>query len=449
MLNSTECVALIYKSYLRVQPLPGYDAQTRDTSGVQKLFSRLNLKTDALPTISVTGSKGKGSTSLLCAAMLQGLGYRVGLVTSPHLVDFRERIRLNGYSIPEADFVRIMNELAPAILEVDDQLAAKKYLGPNGLVMACAVRFFSEQGVNAMVLEAGRGGRFDDIGLFHNAVTCLTPIMAEHLDKLGPTVPDVAWNKAGLIKPSSVVVSVPQTEEVAKIIQKEATLQRARLLEVGTDVQYNSSTSSPSARQEVEVAVPEYKAKITFSLQTPGLYQAQNTALAAAAVLALANPAEAQFANMAQWVNNLRFPGRCEVVSRQPAVIVDGAINRATAAQFLESAAPLSKGPVVLVTALPEDKDYGGLLAELTPHCVQVIITEATNPNLHFTPYVVAAAQKLGLPVLDLPDPPVAFEAGLKRVGPDGTLWVVGTQSLVRDALRFWGQTLESVWIEK
>jgi dihydrofolate synthase/folylpolyglutamate synthase len=446
MLDAKACEDLLFKSYTRVAPtLKGYDSETRDLAAMEELFDRLELPKRLAPTITVTGSKGKGSTALLCSAMLQGMGYTVGLLTSPGFLSVRERIRVNGQAIAEADFVRIVNELAPAIVGIDETLPQGKYLSPTGLFLACALRRFSESGVTTMVLEVGRGGRFDDVRLAENAVACITPVMEEHLDKLGPTLQDVAWHKAGIITPGCAVVSAPQPASVEAVIQREAVSQTAAVFRVGADIDF-TQTQLPN-RQAVNVTLKRLGISQNFRLHTPGVYQGLNTAVAYGAVAALVPNGPLQSMGIQTAVSRLRFPGRCDLVGQNPAVIIDGAINRESARLFRASVLAQVTHPLALVTALPQDKDFEGLLAELASLADQTIVTHVTAGHLHFTDEVVTVARRFSSNVSHEPEVDRAFALALETVGEAGTIWVVGTQSLVRDGLRFWQQDLESVML--
>ncbi|MEL6271985.1 MAG: Mur ligase family protein, partial [Chloroflexota bacterium] len=226
MLTEPDASNLIFASYERkATRLKGYDQHTRTLSGMRQLFERAGINVSGFPIITVTGSKGKGSTSIAAAALLQGAGLRVGLLTSPHYLSLRERIRVNGTALPSDDYARIITEMAPALQSVDAALPDDQYLSPTGLFLAVAMRHFEEQHVTAAVLEVGRGGRYDDVSLIENRVACFTPITGEHLDKLGPTVADVTWHKTGIIKPGSVVVSATQSPDVAQQIREVAAQQ--------------------------------------------------------------------------------------------------------------------------------------------------------------------------------------------------------------------------------
>jgi dihydrofolate synthase / folylpolyglutamate synthase len=441
-LDLAACHALMFRSYERVTPLlKGYDQHTRDTAPTHALLQRAGIATDFAPAITVTGSKGKGSTSMLAAALLQGMGFRVGLLTSPNYLDLRERIRLNGRIIPEADYVRIVNELAPHINAIDASLPPTKYLSPTGLFLAVALRYFMEQNTTALVLEVGRGGRFDDVSLYHNAVSVFTPIMEEHLDKMGPTALDVVWHKSGILKPHSIAVSAPQHESVRHVLEREVLAQHSRMVLVGEAVKYQVVHTSA---HEQTINVHMHEREMTFNVRSRAKYQALNLAVACAAAATFGDVQQA-----ALTVHRLRFPGRCDQVSANPSVIVDGAINRHAAEQFRDSVQTSITLPLVLVTALPHDKDAHGLLETLAPSVNAVIVTRVSAGHLHFNDEVADIARQFNAHVMDEPNVDAAFHLALENAGSTGTVWVVGTQSLVRDALRYWKQDLASVFVEE
>ncbi len=444
--SMNDCIRFVYQSYSRVKPwVSGYNSQTRDLTAIQKVFALAGIPLNKTPAIAVTGSKGKGSTAILCSAMLQAMGYKVGLVTSPHLVDFCERIRLNGKAIPESAFMQIINDLAPAILQVDQSLEGLKFLGPTGIILACALKYFYANGAEAIVLEAGRGGRFDDNSLLDHSVTCLTPIMAEHLDKLGPTILDVAWHKAGMARPNSTILSAPQLAEVDEVIQAEAERIHARVFRVGREILYEQCRTG-QLEQQMEIQFPAFNDACWLKSYTAAEYQGINLAVAFGAVSVFTNAAIRPERDWASRMSQVRFPGRCDVIHNQPLIVVDGAINGASAHMFLESTAHLIRRPMVLVTSLPHDKDYRGFLEAFSPLVDHMIVTRANNPNLIFTDEPLSYAASLHSEVIDRPDSQAAFREALDLAGADGMVCVVGTQSLVRDAMVFWKISTDSIW---
>jgi dihydrofolate synthase/folylpolyglutamate synthase len=227
------------------------------------------------------------------------------LVSSPHFLSHRERIRVNGFAIAEEDFVRIVNHLAPTIRRIMSNLGTTKYLSPTGIFLAIAVQYFLEQDVTAVVLEVGRGGRFDEVSMIENSVACFTPIMAEHLDKLGPTVADVAWHKTGIIKPQSTVIHGRQPDIVRTVLNAECEKQGATVYRIDESIHHLSGFRWD--RQDVQVTLDFMQTEKIFRLNTPASYQAQNIALAYAAAAALDPTAAYAEPDITQRV---RLPGR-------------------------------------------------------------------------------------------------------------------------------------------
>jgi len=407
------------------------------------LFAQGNIPTSFAPTITVTGSKGKGSTAILSATFLQAAGHRVGLLTSPHFLSHRERIRVNGQAIPEIDFRQIVTDLAETIRNVDQNLSEKQYLSPTGLFLAVAIRFFLKEGVTAAVLEVGRGGRYDDVSLIDNAVACLTPIMGEHHDKLGNTLSAIAEHKSGIIKPGSIVVSARQTEEVMSVF--DSVCERVAATKYVLEQEVHVGATYEEGLQEIQVRIDPFDLRRSFKLRTSARYQAQNLALAFAASFAL----DQRVADIdPTLIQQVRLPGRCDVIHQAPPVIVDGAINRQSALVFLESVLPIIHRPITLVTALPDDKDYQGVLDTLLPETDYTIITQVSASHLTFRSDVFDYACRLSEEVLNQPAVDAAFLSALEYTQANGgMIWVVGTQSLVRDALRFWDVRLDSLFI--
>ncbi len=445
MATLDDSIKIIFDSYYRVKDsLHGYDSDLRDLSGVTTVFEKAGIATHGIPTAVVTGSKGKGSTSILCAAFLQELGHKVGLVTSPHLIEFRERIRINGVSIAEKAFIDRIMALGPIVKEVDASLT-RGYISPTGVVLAAAMQTFYDNEVTAIVLEAGRGGRFDDVKIIQNQVACLTPIMNEHLDKLGPTIREVAWHKAGIIKPASWVITAPQTEEVLPILMDEIIEQSAQPLMAGRGILYQQEF--PSAfEQLLHIQIPQMGADCSISLSSPARYLGLNASLGLASALALTNPADEEISKIGTGIRALQFPGRCQRVSEKPLVFVDGAINRESALSLLESILPYKRSPSVLVASLPEDKDASGFLQTLVPHFAHIIITTSSNTNLVFKSNVIDIARSICPQTQEISDVHRALQEALGLAGSEGLIIAAGTQSFVRDALVFWKLDLNDLW---
>ena len=448
--TEAEAITYIFRSMRKLrgqERLP--DELLRDPGPTRRLLLQLGLPAHPREYAVVTGSKGKGSTTIITAKLLQHLGHTVGTITSPHLVTWRERIRVNGRAIPEADFLRILNEYAPFIDQIEDTLTDTQYFSPQGIFLAVALRWFDEQGVNAAVLEVGRGGRYDDIAVVPNRLSLFTPITLEHVQQLGPTLERIAWHKAGIIKPHSYAYSVAQPPEVMAMLAREAEVQDAQFdwiapLDMGRFLRYEPDG--------LRMELGRY-GEVTLSLR--GQYQVMNASLAVIAAgnmharlpgIAHSSPEYVQ--HIRDGLADVTWPGRCQKLQEQPLVYLDGAINADSARSLIESLRLELRPPVISVVAVPADKDYEGVYAALGPFSDALILTETSrNPSLHFLPASEAlrAAQPYNADVTYAPDLNAAVDAALRRAGQSGSVLIVGTQSIVADTIQRWGFSYEVI----
>ncbi len=332
---------------------------------------------ESLRCLHIAGSKGKGSTCVFLTYILREAGFQVGLYTSPHLSDFRERIRVlkpttkdpaspAGRQRPTTDFegmisrlelTRVVERLKPAI----EKFNAESTYGPLTffeVYTALALVYFQERKVDFAVLETGLGGRLDATNTVTPLVCAITPISHEHTQKLGNTLREIATEKCGIIKSHGVVISAPQEAEVQEVIRDKCKEMGARLVEV---------KSKP----------PKLKTKLI------GRHQLVNAAVALAAAKALGNynikiSRDAIRRGLAQ----AKWPGRCEVISKKPFLVLDGAQNVASA-QALRKAIKekFSYKKLILVLGISSDKDIAGICKEVCPLAETIILTQANNPR--------------------------------------------------------------------
>ena len=432
---------LLFASYMRARPhLHGPDEQTRRPELTARLLAALGEPQRGLPCLLVAGSKGKGSTAAFAARLLGVGGRRIGLFSSPHLLDLRERIRVDGRAIPVADLVRYAEQLADVARPLEAALPEREYLSPIGLLLCVALLHFRASRVELAVVEAGRGARFDDTRLVEHPVAAITRLMREHPHELGPSLGRVAWHKAGAIPSAGTSVAAPQHPAALAVLAHEAAAQGSRLLIVGRQVRL---------RRRADGLIDVTTERRPYPALRPGLagpHQAENLALALAAAEVLRPElAELPLEAVREAAAEAYWPGRCEALQQRPLVLVDGAINASTARSFLGAALPISRPPIVAIAGAPADKDYAGLFRTLAPHLARLYVTRATNPHLRFPADAAAVAARYAPSAVESPSLAGAVEAALAEVGSDGTLWIVGTQSLVADALRLWGRDLETL----
>jgi dihydrofolate synthase/folylpolyglutamate synthase len=343
-----------------------------DLDAPRALLAALGDPGNGLRVLHVAGSNGKGSTAAVAEAILRAAGHRTGLYTSPHLVDFAERIRIDGRPIGRRDLARLVARVRPLCGAVAREVG--RGVTFFEATTAMAVLHFADAKVDVAVLETGLGGRFDATNAIAPAVCAITPIALEHQRQLGRTLAAVAREKAGILKrgvPAAIGLQAPAAREV---IRRRARALGARLALQGRDFDCTFGAASDLRARPVGAGAFDYRGIGTdlpgMRCGLPGPHQAANAALALAACEFLAEAGLSITARaMRAGVANVRWPGRMERVPRprgSPRVVLDGAHNPAAAralARALPEAFPHRR--LRLVLAAMADKDLRALVRPL------------------------------------------------------------------------------------
>lgn len=431
--TSYQAIKFIYQSYVTAKPhiAPGLmDVDKRNPVYCRRLLDSFRLAPDSIPTVLVAGSKGKGSVSALTDSLLRAAGHRVGLFTGPHLVDFCERIRVDGRKIPDGEFVRLVNLLRPVAEKLVAAMPPHHYLGPVGMTLAVALLWYREQNTDFHVVECGRGALADDTNVLWNNWSLLAPVMLEHSRYLGPTLLDIAANKLAVVKPGQkVCVSARQQPEVARLARSLCRRFRVPLKMAGVDFDYTVQEWDLGGSNFLYCSA---RRRHLFRVPLAGEFQAAN----AAAAIALVEEIEPDLENdvLQAGLDRVYWPGRCEVIPGRPNIILDGAINRQSAS-YLERLLDQVSPPLQIITAVPEDKDWQGVIARLAPRAENFWLTSASNPHLQFPDpeRAVAEAKRYNRASSYLPTVEGAMLEAAALAG-EGTVVVAGTQSMIRDA---------------
>ncbi|WP_248582511.1 folylpolyglutamate synthase/dihydrofolate synthase family protein [Nocardioides sp. InS609-2] len=326
--------------------------------------------------IHLTGTNGKTSTSRMIDTLLRALDLRTGRFTSPHLEKMSERISIDGEPLSDEAFVRAFNDVAPFTHLVDaDQTHPLSFFEA---VVGMAYAAFADAPVDVAVVEVGMGGSWDATNVADADVAVVLPISVDHAKYLGETPAVIAVEKAGIIKPGSVVVSAQQTPEVAEVLVRRA-------LEVGATIaregaEFGVTSRVPAVGGQV-VSLQGLRATYDeVFLPLHGAHQAQNAAIALAAVEAFAGDAVLDDDIVRAAFGEVTSPGRLEVIRRSPTIVLDAAHNphgaEATAAALEDS---FSFDPLIGVIGVMADKDYEGLLGAFEPHISHLICTQNSN----------------------------------------------------------------------
>ncbi len=432
MIDSMEsAIRYIFQTRRRLDKAPrGLDEYTRDTAPTRRLLERADLLTEQRDYIVVTGSRGKGSVSAIAAKLLSAMGRRAGTITSPHLVHWNERIRVDGRMIPSQDFLRILRALQPHIDAEIAGLEDSQYLSPQGIFLAIALRYFDEQRADVAVLEVGRGGRFDDIAIVPNQLALFTPILLEHTALLGESLARIAWHKAGIIKAGCTAISLPQADKAAAELYKAAAQHNAHLVILPEDEL--AEFASRRANGQV-MRLPEYG---ELYLPMLGRYQLANATLAirAAEHFGLDEIALRKGLSAVQW------QGRAQQLDEAPRIYIDGAITPTSARSFVESLGSLS-APVVSIVGVPRDRDYSNVYNVMAAVSDALIITETDiNPSTRFPARqdALQAARRVCDDVGYAANLPAAFALAHSITGESGTILLAGSLMLIGECMLLW-----------
>ena len=351
-----------------------------DLRRIERLLTRLGNPQDAARSVHIAGTKGKGSTSAMIASILTQAGYRVGLYTSPHLLSFTERIQADGRPIAEDDFARLTESLKPEV-EAVNRMGDLGELTTFEILTALAFAYYREIGVDYQVLETGLGGRLDATNVVKSEVCVITSISFDHMDVLGNTLTQIATEKAGIIKPGSTVVCSPQFPEAMKVIEKTCRERGVRLVRVGNEVTWHQGDFSPEGQS---FHLKGLKREYDLYIPLIGEHQLENAATAVAAVEVLAGMGAARISpeSIAEGLRQVHWPGRLQILRRQPWVVIDGAHNAYSVKRLSEALKRHFKfDRLILVIGVSSDKDIAGIVAEAASMTREVIATRSRNPR--------------------------------------------------------------------
>lgn len=347
-----------------------------------RLATLLGDPQKAYRVIHVTGTNGKTSTSRFIERLLREHGLRTGRFTSPHLVKLNERMSLDGEPVSDERLYTVWNEIEPIVGMVDSELeaAGDEPLTFFEVLAVLGFAIFADAPVDVLVLEVGMGGEWDSTNVADGDVAVFTPIALDHMDRLGSTIEEIAKTKSGIIKPGSIVLSAEQPESAMAVLRSKAQAVAEKFLSYGTDFAV-TSTELNKLGQTVSVrsAVGEYS---DLNLPVHGEYQAENAALAVAAVEAFIGGASQRIMDdvVRAAFADFSSPGRLQVVSREPLTILDAAHNPHGARSLVKALKESFGSPYAIgVISILAEKDAKALLGILDDSFVEFVITQSES----------------------------------------------------------------------
>ncbi len=359
---------------------------------VYRLCELIGHPQKKIKTIHVAGTKGKGSTCVLTAYILRAAGYRVGLFTSPHFNDERERIRVldpKGTDrkdvfegkISEFHFCHVLEMIKPAIEAVKNDPSFKAVTFFE-IYTAMAFYYFEKERVDFAVLETGLGGRLDATNVCDSLVCAITPISLEHTKQLGTTLKEIAQEKAAIIKDQrQIAVVAPQEKEVRSVIEERCHELGIPSLWVDQDI-HGEFIAIKDHRQKFDI---QGTLDVYRNLQIPllGRHQIMNACMAVGIIEALTQIGfSLDLGAIKEGLKDVRWPGRFEIIRENPFIILDSAHNPGSCrvlAETIKELFPHKK--VTLILAVSSDKDVKGICQALEPICDDVILTKADHPR--------------------------------------------------------------------
>jgi dihydrofolate synthase/folylpolyglutamate synthase len=390
---------------------------------IQDILRGLGNPQDRYRVIHVAGTNGKGSVASALAGILIESGYRVGLYTSPHLVRFNERICIDHQPIPDADVVRAYEAV---------RQTPKGEREPTFFEFATAMALyeFGRRGVDWAVVETGMGGRLDATNVVRPALTVITNISIEHPEYLGDAIPQIAGEKAGIIKPGIPVVTGVDQDDATAVIAAAAAEKDAPLYRLNADFHIAAADGGEFTYAGIENTWPRMRTGLA------GRYQRDNAAMVLAGCeLLRQNGADLPLPAIRSGLARNKWPGRLEIVSTSPFVIIDGAHNLAAArnlAAFLRE--ELADRALTLVVGILDDKPFREILETLLPVCRKAILT---SPKIHRALPAEAlrdAARGLTAEIAVIPDVSEAVGHAMKNAAGNEAICIAGSLYVVGEA---------------
>ena len=356
-------------------------------TAITELLLRLENPQNSYKTILIAGTNGKGSTAAMTASVLCCAGYKVGLYTSPHLVDVRERIVINGKKISLKEF----NQTIAYVKDKKEQPVT--YFE---FLTAVAFVYFQRQKVDIAVLEVGLGGRLDATNVCKPLVSVITNIAFDHTDYLGNTLDSIAREKAGIIKQKGICITAAKQKIVLEVMKDVCLCRRAKLYCLGRDIKIKKQNNGFLTYQGL------YRNINNLTIPLQGDHQLSNAALALAAIeLCEKNGFSVDDAAISAGLKNTHWEARLEVLQKQPLFLLDGAHNTAGINVLCRSLKKeFSYRRLILIFGALADKDYRRMLQKIVPLASIIILTQLKTKRAVPVNDIMETVKKMGYPAI-------------------------------------------------
>ncbi len=401
-----------YEALDWINAMPSFSSERYGLDGVSKLLDKINNPHLKLKYIHIAGTNGKGSTAVFCASSLIEANFKTGLFISPYILDYRERIQIDGQMIAKSDFVKMVELIKPYVEILKNEGVVCSHFD---IITTIALNYFCVNNCDVVVLETGMGGRLDSTNVIPAPeVTILTHISYDHMKELGSTIEDITMEKAGILKKGSVCVcDRNQMPEVKNIIDSTC---------VNKDIPLIYSYKASDIVSGDSMNSWNYNG-VDYNTKLIGKHQISNAMLAITALLNM----NIDSCYIKVGISNAYIPARLERLSESPLIVLDGAHNLDGMRALNNSLKVFNKKPLIGVISMINTKDYMAALSEIKGTFDKLIVTEMNLENVVDSSLLFKAANKLGFDALIEKNADVAVKLAKKMAGEDGMVVIFGS----------------------
>lgn len=390
---------------------------------IRALCDILGKPQELFNSIHIAGTNGKTSTARIVSAILAEHGLKVATYTSPHLISYAERFLINNQPVAEEHFAGSLNEIIPYIEKVNKE--SVEPLTHFEILTALAFYMFAWEDLDCAVIETGMGGRWDATNIIFPQVAAITNVELEHTDRLGKTISKIAWEKAHIIKNGSKAVAGNLRKEALSVVKERCEEQKVQLLSFGSDFMLNSTGKLDSRAQMISIK-GLYCSYDDIILPLLGEHQGENAALAVAISEAyLKGPLSLEKLKTA--CRKVTSPGRFEIISRDPFIVLDGAHNVSGILRLAHTLDQTEFSRLILVLAILEDKNVDEMLEPLIPKADFIIVTENHSERCLKAEQLAKKVAMVGSNFKVVPDIKEALQLAVRNTEQDDLVLVTGS----------------------
>lgn len=427
-MNYQETLDFLYSQLpmFQRQGAAAYKANLNNTLALCKMLG--NPEND-FPSIHIAGTNGKGSTANMIASVFQQAGFKTGLYTSPHLVDFRERIRINGEMIPQQNVIDFVAKYSKEFIKIQPSFFE--------ITFAMAIDYFRHEKVDMVIMETGMGGRLDSTNVVKSILSIITNIGLDHTAFLGDTLEKIAGEKAGIIKPGVPVIIGEKQEEIAHVFENKS--ENSDLIWAEEKLELMPISTESGMQYQVKQGGEEW-ARINFPMQ--GVYQQKNLRTALSALFLLQDDCQLSKEDMVAGLENVNkntgFAGRWQVVQQNPSIIMDTGHNVEGLSLTMAQLKTQKYNQLHFVLGMVNDKDVSTVM-ELLPKEAKYYFCKADIPRGMEVERLQSEAESMGLKGEAYASVKEAFNQAKQNAKGDDLVFVGGSTFTVAEALEEWG----------